>query len=267
MPRAYLRVFEPLDALSENDRERWGAYVAAGRGISVHDARRREARLATIRLVTGREPARGELALVRRVGRRTYVCPLQLAERHAVALLAFRELVPDPVADAFMSPAEARSAVAAVGRLRRPPHIQESSWEVPLRWFVPFRPEQRHLVTPADGSGMRLTYLTVVGGGLERLDDAVEVLGSHLDDAVAVTEPLEDLIDWLASFHDDSLLELDYGGLTEIIPAGTLVTDVSCRELWEALDSLRRGEVTAAVAGYEQVAGRWQVLRSYHRVN
>lgn len=267
VPCAYLRVFEPLDAFPPGEQERWGRYVADGRAMSSGTAMSAEAALAASRLVTRRAPIGHEAALVRRVGRRVHLCPLQVAERHAVALLAFRELVPDLVVDAFVSPDEARGAVAEVERLERPPHIRESPWAVPLRWFVLFEPHERHFLDPPEGSGPRLVYLTTAGLALDRLDRVIEVVEETIEDPEPIVESLADLVDWLASFDEDSLLELDYGGIARLVPAGDLATDLSCEELWQSIASLERGDAMAATLGYEAVSARWQSLRYHHRAN
>lgn len=267
VPCAYLRVFEPLDALPAREQERWGRYVAEGNGLSTNAALRTEARVALSRMIVGDRPSGLRAALVRRVGRRIHVCPLQLAERHAVALLAFREMVPEPAVEAFVSPEEAREAVRAVERLRRPPHIQESCWEVPLRWFVAFDPDERHLTRREEGDGPRLSYLTHAADALERLDHVIDVLEATIEGAEPLVDPLADLIEWIASFDDDSIVELDYGGLNDVISDADLATDHSCGDLWQVLEDLERGDVGAATAGYEQVAGRWQVHRLRYQAN
>lgn len=267
VPCSYLRIFEPLDALPVTEQERWGSYVAEGNGLSVGAALETESRIAISRMITGRRPRPTGAALVRRVGRRTHVCPLQLVERHAVALLAFRELVPEPALDAFVSRGEAHEAVRAVEKLRRPPHIQESSWEVPLRWFVAFEPSERHYTDPPEGAGPRLAYLTRASSALERLDRVIEVLEATIEGADPLVDPLADLIEWIASFDDESILELDYGGLTRLIPDGDLVTDSTCEDLWQVIEDLQRGDVGSATSGYEQVAARWQLNRMRYRAN
>ncbi len=267
VPCAYLRVFEPLDSFPLPEREGWGRYVADGGGLTVSAAIAAESRTAAARLVTRRPPSDDHAALVRRVGRRIHVCPLGLPQRHAVALLAFREALPEPAASAFVSRDEARAALSAVRRRRRPPHIQEASWEVPLRWFVAFAPGERHFVNPPEGGGPRLTYLTSVRAALRRLDRAIGVVEAMADKSEELVESLTDLLDWLANFDEDSLVELDYGGLVACIPLADLATDSSCELLWEAIEYLERGDPDAAMAGYESLSERWQLLRYRCRSN
>ncbi|MFN2555617.1 MAG: hypothetical protein ABR592_01885 [Nitriliruptorales bacterium] len=267
VPCAYLRVFEPLESFPLPEREGWGRYVADGRWLTVNAAVASESETAAARLITRRPPADDQAALVRRVGQRIHVCPLGLAQRHAVALLAFREALPEPAASAFVSRDEARAALSAVRRRRRPPHIQEASWEVPLRWFAAFAPGERHFVNPPEGDGPRLTYLTSVRAALRRLDRAIGVVEAMVDKSDELVESLSDLLDWLANFDEDSLVELDYGGLVTFIPAADLATDSSCEQLWEAIEDLERGDPDAAVAGYEALSDRWQFLRQRCRSN
>lgn len=267
VPCAYLRVFEPLDSFPAADRDRWRRYVADGNGVTVGTALDHEGRRAAARMIDRRSPLDGEAAIVRRVGDRIHVCPIQLAERYAVALLAFRELVPEPAIDAFVSEEEAREAVREVERLYRPPHIQEASWEVPLRWFAAFAPGERHFVDPPEGSGPRLTYLTTVRRAMDRLDRAVGIIEATIEDGDAVVASLTELLDWLASFDDDSLLELDYGGLTGVMSAADLVTDGSCDDVWSALEALERGDVDVATVGYEALTSRWFAMRTRTRLN
>ncbi|MDP8960764.1 MAG: hypothetical protein M3N32_03990 [Actinomycetota bacterium] len=267
VPCAYLRVFEPLDAFPIPERERWGRYVTDGRGLTVGAAVATESRTAAARLITRRPPREDQAALVRRVGHRIHVCPLTLAQRHAVALLAFRDALPEPAASAFVSRDEARAALHAVRRLRRPAHIQEASWEVPLRWFVAFAPGERHFVNPPEGSAPRLTYLTSARAALRRLRRAIGVVGTMVERSEELVEALNEMLDWFANFDEDSLVELDYGGLVTCIPAADLATDSSCEDLWEAIGNLERGDPDAAVAGYESLSDRWQLLRYRCRSN
>ncbi|MBW3576885.1 MAG: hypothetical protein KY462_03930 [Actinobacteria bacterium] len=262
-----MRVFEPLDAFPPSERERWRRYVAADNGVPTSSAQHQEATAASTRLVTGRAPTEPPTALVRRVADQVHVCPLQLAERHAAALLAFRQQVPDPAADQFFSREEMWAAAATVDRLMRPPHIREASWEVPLQWFAAFDAAERRFRGPSAGRSARLAYLTTVEAALDRLDRAISVVEARVDDGGGIGAALTELVDWLANFHDDSLLELDYGGLATTIPAADLATDLSCEDLWATIDNLERGHAYLAVSGYEALQGRWQLLRIRCRTN
>ena len=267
VPCAYLRAFEPLDALPRADRDRWRRYVAAGEGITRRGAIETESRVAATRLLTGRPPIPVDGALVRRSESRTYVCPLELPERHAVALLAFRETLPTPVAEAVVPSDEARAAVRAIRRLGRPPHTQESSWAVPLRWFAAFAPDDRHVAPAVDGTGGRIVYLTIARAAVQRIERASAVVDAHVEGGDEIVEALNDLGDWLGSFDKRSLIELDYGGITTLIDVDDLVLDTSCADVWEAIDQLERGDLLAAARAYGIVSARWARLQLKHQAS
>ena len=280
VPCAYLRAYEPLDALPRDEQQRWRELLSSGGHVTSRVAVEAEARIAAIRLLAGgaelapavtasaRSATFPDLALVRESRGRTYVCPLELAERHAVALLAFRDVLPEPVADAFVPPDEARAALRTLRRLDRPPHIQESSWTVPLRWFAAFAAEDRDR-SPAERArdADAVVYVTTASLAAERLARASIALASAVDGAEEITEALDDLGGWIGSFDPDSLLELDYGGIAAYASDDDRVDDRSCADIADAVDALERGEVLAAARAYGSVSERWSQLRLKHRAS
>jgi len=266
VPCAYLRAFEPLDAFPASARARWGGYVSAGAGMTTGQAIDVEARTAASRVLTGREIPHDE-ALVRRVGSRIHVCPLELELRSAVAAVAFRELVPAEVVDTFIPPAEARRALEAVHRAERPPHIREATWVVPLHWFALFDPTERHHVDPPEGRGPRLTYLTSAAAALDRLEHVVDVVDRRIQEAEPLLALLADLMDWGEQFSPDSIFELDYGGLTALVPAPLLAEDHSCGDLWQAVNALDDADPLGAAAYYGALRARWSRLRTKASAN
>lgn len=265
VPRAYLRVFEPLDAFPPLEREWWGSYVADGPGITRAEAESSEAEAAVRRLLTGRGSLRSEAALVRRVGRRVHICPLELELRAATALRSFRQQVPRQLVDAFMPDADSGDPLESLGGAGRPPHIREAPWTVPLVWFVLFDPAERHHVDPPEGRGPRLTYLTSLGQASERLERAIDVVEEHLEHGEDVLAELADLVDWSDEFDDKSLLELDYGGLLGL--GHGVADDNTCADIWRAIDSLSDGDQMAAAAYYGVARSRWARLRDMRSAN
>lgn len=267
VPCAYLRAFEPLDSLPASDRERWDGYVSSGAGVTTGQALAVEARTAVTRAVTGRPRHGRDVALVRRAGPRVLVCPVDLELRNAVAAVAFRQTVPPQVADAFIDPVEDSSARAVIARASRPPHIREATWSVPLQWFTLFDPAERHHVDPAEGRGPRLTYLTANAAALERLDRVVTTVDQRIEDADPLLAILADLMDWAEQFSLDSILELDYGGITDLVAPAVLAADHSCRDVWSSVEALDRGDALAAAAHFAALRARWADLRATPRTN
>jgi hypothetical protein len=80
------------------------------------------------------------------------------------------------------------------------------------------------------------------------------------DVAPRVVTELEQIGCWLEEFHQDALVELDYGGLVHLLDDGALRADQSVAEVSAAIRALTGGEHEMATAMLGRVTGRWQVL-------
>ncbi len=282
IPCAYLRVFEPLTAFPAAERQRWHRDGEAGRWMSVGDAVRWEARITASRLVTGHGQLVADAALVRRDSGVVRICPLQLELRAAFALHEFRQVMPDVLVDAFVDEDTARQAMTVLDATVGVPHIKESPWTVPLEWFVLFHPDDRQASLDergahadggrggaADGrpAPTRVSYVVAIVRAQARLRRVQRVLAQTVDDATELLLALEELTGWLDAFDDDSLVELDYGGVADLLTAAELAEDATCEDVREAVDELEAGNPLGAVARYGVARGRWARLRARERVN
>jgi hypothetical protein len=85
---------------------------------------------------------------------------------------------------------------------------------------------------------------------------------------------VEDVMTWLTSFKSKSIVELDYGGLAELLnqiaPAsernGT-ETDTSVADIWESLEALDAGEGLVAGRAYERLMRRWRGVSALEHAN
>lgn len=279
---AYLRVYEPLAGLPESERRHWADYVAEGRApdrvagaLLEHEAGVR----ATFG-VPPRIPAEhdGGHALVRQVDGITYLCPLRLELRSWEALAEFRESMPEDVADAFVPSVVAAAAaddherwLAARPEVRA--GIRSSTWAVPVPWFLLFEATERQLVlgerlaagAPAQ-TDRGLVYLTAMSRARRRLARALNVVRRTFGDGPA-TIGIEDLGRWLEDFHPHALVELDYGGLVELLDDDDLAGDHSVSALGEALGHLAGGRPQRAGELYEQVTTRWRRIAALEQAN
>ena len=262
VPRAQLKVFSPLDAFPAPERVAWRAYVDADRGLTRREVAEAEAGAAVARLVGGRSPLGPEAALVRRAGRRILICPLQLDLRSALALETFRRSVPESVFDAFLPPNGRFRRLEALSSSGRVPHVLDEPWAVPLSWFVAFSPNERRFTDAPEGAGPRLVYMTTCGQAALRLDRAVQVVESTVEDGEDVLVALAEIASWIDHFDPSSLLELDYGRLVEMFVPGELEADRSCEDVHSALDALEAGDLLAAAAGYGAARARWSERRA-----
>jgi hypothetical protein len=298
MPYAsYLRVYEPLSAFEEPELSRWVAYAA-----SPSRPRRLNALAAeysqALRRITALPPVvvpdtESEDAYIRWADGVTYICPWQTQLRSWLALSHLRATARPPLADAFSSH-EAQQAARALAHTygdasSLKTYIQTSAWCVPLAWFAMFSPAERWLALgpgaeagtagPATASAVRtLIYATAMAQARRRLARALGAvrLGLHgplgrpeevRRGSLAVTAQLEDVARWLEEFHPRSVVELDYGGLVNLLDDDALRSDQSVAEIGAAIRGLSQDEPELAIAMYRRAAGRWQALRAAESAN
>jgi hypothetical protein len=72
---------------------------------------------------------------------------------------------------------------------------------------------------------------------------------------------------WLGDFHPYSLVELDYGGLVQVLSDDALSSDHSAAEIAAAIDGVAKGERELALAMYQRAHSRWRGLAEYEMAN
>ena len=292
---AYLRIYEPVAAFHEPERSGWAAYAASaarpGRrdSLAVEHAEALHRAIAALQIVVPEQES--EHAYIRRADGVTYVCPWQTRLRCLLSydrmLAAAGSAVPGVVpARAEHETMTVRPRPAGEGRpgpLARP-HILASVWTVPLAWFVPFAATERWLALglgarrpagPQTASATRaLLYATSMARARRRVARGLTALRSlppGLDGAVwdpsrAETE-LGEVGRWLEDFHPYSLVELDYGGLVQLLSDDALSSDQSAAEIAAAIDGVTKGEHELAGAMYQRAQGRWRAFAGYEMAN
>ena len=160
---------------------------------------------------------------------------------------------------------------------------------MPLPWFAMFSPAERWLALgphdetsstqPATASAVRtLIYATAMTQARRRLARSLAAvrkglrgpLGTDEDirkGSLGVTAELEDVGLWLEDFHPQSVVELDYGGLVNLLSDEALRTDQSVAEIRAAVSGLARDEPELAIAMYRRASGRWHTLRTAENAN
>ncbi|MFN2524962.1 MAG: hypothetical protein ABR505_01675 [Actinomycetota bacterium] len=260
---AYLRVYQPVGAFSEQEQFRW---KAAGSPTGSESA-------PTKWLVNASLPpadsATTEGVFVRNVEGALYVCPWRTRLRMLMAMLAFRGSVPGEVADLFVPEEEAQRAAQELAALTTDSaatraHILHANWHVPLRWFAAFDDTERSLIE--DKQGLRLRYETRLDVARSRLARAHAVLDAAGIEA-AVNEAVEDLRSWLEGFPDESLLELDYASVAAFFTHDELLEDRSAADVWTCLEALERGDLATAGRVFGELTDRWSAARSLEILN
>jgi hypothetical protein len=170
--------------------------------------------------------------------------------------------------EALVSEAEARRAARELARMRRRgsaavPFILQSPWHVPIRWFVLFADDERLLLEEDDG--YRMVYRSTAAVARQRVDEALGIIRSS--ELAPLVELVGDLARWLAAFDATSMVELDYGSVSDLFSWDELDNDHSAREIQEAVEALGAGDVTRSAEIYQTVAGRWAEVRSHESLN
>jgi hypothetical protein len=301
---AYLRVYEPLSAFGPAERSRWESYAASAdrpRRADALEAEHEEALRRVIALPPIVAPvAESEHAYVRWADGTTYVCPWQTRLRSWLALRRLGATAASPLAEVFAPGAAAQAAEdfarsegeEVVSRA----YIQSSTWSVPPAWFVPFAPAERWLVlgTPGEREGSRpatasatrtLVYATTMAQArrrvaralatVRRVPSTIQVPERPGDrprqavparaDVVRATAALEELGRWLEEFHPHSLVELDYGGLVQLLDDDALRADQSVAEVSAVVSALASREFELAAAMHKRLRARWRQVEAIER--
>ena len=82
-----------------------------------------------------------------------------------------------------------------------------------------------------------------------------------------ITEAVEEAARWLEEFHPPSVVELDYGGLVDLIPDTDVEDDDSPGLVAAGLAALSRGDADAASSAYEKLVERWRAVQLLERCN
>ncbi|MEE1754153.1 hypothetical protein [Streptomyces sp. SP18CS02] len=150
---SYLRVYEPLAAFPEAERDHWARYARLGTAVTAQDELRRS--LADL-LPTPPVPVHesGD-AFVTEVEGVVCVCPWRTRLRGWLALEELPGLLPAALLDAVLPPVVREQAAADHERWRgvnpdARPWIRTAVWQVPVRWFVLFSDEEREYVAAGE---------------------------------------------------------------------------------------------------------------------
>ncbi|HZC27517.1 MAG TPA: hypothetical protein VE287_10875 [Actinopolymorphaceae bacterium] len=270
----YLRVYEPLASFPERERSGWEdgirvPEVAAGGSLTgaLAVAEQREALAALLPVLPPGVAAAPRRAYALDVDGVVLMCPDE-------ATLRVRQALGDLLADL---PEQVLRALVPAGGLERVdfaalreetcpsdavPHILTARWHVPLVWFVIFGDEDRSVgMDPVP----ELRYRTPMVEARRRLARAHRMLGRARPDWKL--DPLVRLGRWIEAFHPHAWVELDYGGLVNLMAASALAEDRSAKDVTAALDSVAQGDDEEALDVYRRLRKRWWALRVKERAS
>ncbi|WP_191297953.1 hypothetical protein [Lentzea cavernae] len=284
MPRpfvAYLRVYEPLSVLDAELASKVEKALEEG-PVPRSEAGDREREL-WLRSQLGRKllpgesfdvmtisPAEVPTSEAARVGQGPLVCPLDLRARSAAALVGFLASAPPILQDAALdlSPETVRARASAVmaelssGAV----HVISTTWTIPLPWFALVDPAQRRVVLASaqDDPERQVSWRVAMADARRRVARAHRVVKRSLgDDGPA--KVLADTGRWLEHFHPHAAVELDYGGLVQLLEDKDLLEDTSAVDVNAIIDALEADDAEEVALRYESLREFWSELARRER--
>lgn len=260
-------MYQPLAAFGPEERNQWLEEPAPDPSRDVLASKRWLIRASLPDESLFGSPAGG--AFVRRLDDAVMVCPWRTNLRMLAGLLAFRNSIPDEIAEAFVPDDQARRAAHELASLGEEhpeirSHILHANWHVPLRWFVAFDDAERILTEDKDG--LRVRYETSLKSATQRLARAVSILeATWIDDGVIGA--VRELSEWLEDFDTDGLVELDYGTVAGMFLDEDLVEDRSAAEVSNCLTALEAEDLMRAGRIFGVLTDRWTEARAKEVVN
>ncbi|MER6534785.1 hypothetical protein ACWDE0_14205 [Streptomyces sp. 900105755] len=267
----YLRVYEPLAAFPDRERDHWTRYARRPERPSYQDELRRSlADLLPTPPIAVPVQESGD-AFVLEVDGVVCVCPWRTRLRGWRALEELPDELPKPVLDAMLPPVVRRQAAMDYERwlARNPdsrPWIRTATWQVPLNWFVLVSDEERRYEKGTAEIPPMLRYRTPMVQARRRVARALRTLKDTVEEGPLI-DGLVDVGRWLEEFHPRSVVELDYGGLVHTLPAGDLEDDHSAADVAAGIEALRQGDGAAAGEAYGRLVERWRTVRDRRSAN
>ncbi|EHK89104.1 hypothetical protein ACWGRK_03825 [Saccharomonospora azurea] len=204
------------------------------------------------------------------------VCPLEIRVRSAAALSSFLDDAPPALQAAVLDAkgltpeaVKSRSSAALRDLYGSTMHVLSTNWTVPLPWFTIVDPDERRIVLGTGPSDpiREVSWRVAMADAMDRITEAEELVREALGEDAGPTRILSETSRWLSSFHPHSAVELDYGGLVQLIEDPVLATDTSADEVHTILDALRRESVEEVAEAFENLRDYWGELASRERFN
>ncbi len=288
---AYMRVYEPVSSFESSEREqlaetvRQGSPDPAGVGTREQETWLRTQVSTRPRLLPGEapegvEPGREPVLVLdpddvvtesdEPIGPGPLVCPLDLRGRSAAALVGFIGAAEVPLRTAALRVPEetAKSrASAVVSELSGSAvHVLSSTWTVPLPWFVVVDPNERRVRSSATGRVERVYWQTPMAEARRRVARAHAVTRESLGED-GPPKILRETERWLARFDPRSVVELDYGGLVQMMSNDDVEADTSADDVHAIVDAMEDGRTTEVGERYEALRDFWSEFAAHERYN
>lgn len=206
------------------------------------------------------------------------VCPLQMRARSAAALRVLLGEAGPVLRAAVLNAADVteddlrRRTSAALREPRdlhtRGLHTRCTTWAVPLPWFCIVDSEQRRLVlgTGPSDPNRELSWRTTMLDARGRVARARELVENTMGDS-GPAQVLRDTESWLWNFDANSAVELDYGGLVQMMSDAALEADDSAGQIAHILDALGAGDMSELSRLFNELQRYWADIAAHERLN
>ncbi len=134
------------------------------------------------------------------------------------------------------------------------------SWDVNPVWWLAVDPSEDEVIESEDTDGTpRVFVRTPVLTASARVDWAHDVM-KEKSKLAGVVETTGVLAQWLDDFDMNSVLELDLGGMSDV-----LWPDTGADLVHQWIDALDQDDREAAIAAFQQYTQRWERIMLYSR--
>jgi len=201
----------------------------------------------------------------------SFYCPWSTGDRLSTSISLLRENYSNPMLKLFSLPPLVKMEESfQIGGLKKT-YVLTETWLIPPRWFSLFSTGDSMSVERENKK--LVLYRTNIESALLRGNRALSIVRKTFGPGPLVGE-LEEMMTWLSTFDSRSIVELDYGGLANLLnnsrlPSGDEATqaDTSVVDVWESLEALEIGDAGRAGAAYERLMSRWRTVSSLEHAN
>jgi hypothetical protein len=262
---ASLRVYEPITAFEPDDQARWNKITVTS--PTGWDEQKKALRRT---IVTDPPALKSDGAHVLEHEGIKYIAPWSTAARCWAALDEFKSSLPVTLSKFFLSQ-KIEDAINFNSEVveDKVSHIITANWSIPPRWFALFEPSDRLLGSNDDGAYIILR--TLISNAKQRCLFAHQAVVNAFGNG-PIEQEIEDLLQWLQIFNDQSIVECDYGGLAVYLEKSILENgepglnaDTSIEDVAKSLAGLAAGDGALAGQGYERLVTRWRRVTSYEQ--
>lgn len=260
---ASLRVYEPLESFSEAQQNLW-------RNLSPLKNSFQDENISSLkRVITSRFIA-NELNGVHLIelNEKKYYCPWSTLNRCLDAYNELKSKIPPALLPFFFD--EKREFEFREFQDSFPAkisHIKNETWNIPPRWFGLFKKEERQMDLKSPLPNVK--YRTKISDAKKRCTYMHKVVLKTFGEGVLEQE-IEVLKEWLFVFNQDSIVELDYGGLAYYLDltlrkmfGSGIEADSSVDDLNQSLEGLSSADGKIASTAYSSLISKWKQVSEF----